>query len=70
MTVFRTGLAAITLSDDPDAGGLTIEVARSVAGSAMRLAMTAAGIELSIGSSTIRLTAGSVSVNDGALEVT
>ena len=37
---------------------------------AMKLACTARGIELSIGSSKLALSAASVSINDGALEVT
>ena len=35
----------------------------------LTISLTAAGIELSNGAASVRLTAASVSVNDGALEV-
>jgi Type VI secretion system/phage-baseplate injector OB domain len=67
--VWKTEAVTITLNDDPNSGGLTIEVGPPVANPPMRLAMTSAGIQLSIGSSSVSLTTQSVSVNDGALEV-
>ena len=44
--------------------------ARPPSASPMKLACTADGIELSIGASKVLLSAASVSINDGALEVT
>ena len=67
--VWRTGAVTITASDLPGAGGLTIEVGSPAVSVPMKFACTAAGIELSIGASKLVLSATSVSVNDGALEV-
>jgi len=67
--VWKTEAVTITLSDVPGAGGLTIEVAAPAVSVPMKLAATAGGIELSMGSSSVKLTAASVSVNNGALEV-
>ncbi|GAA2758333.1 phage baseplate assembly protein V [Actinopolymorpha rutila] len=67
--VWKTDAVSITLSDLPGAGGLTIEVGPPAAPVAMKLAMTASGIELSVGASKIELSPASVKVNGGALEV-
>jgi hypothetical protein len=67
--VWKTEAVTLTLSDLPGAGGLTLEVGPPVASVPMKIACTASGIELSIGPSTIVLSASSVSVNNGALEV-
>jgi hypothetical protein len=67
--VWKTGAISLTLSDLPGAGGLTIEVGSPAVSVPMKLACTASGIELSIGASKIVLSAASVSVNNGALEV-
>ena len=67
---FATDSVSVTVSDLPGAGGLTIEVGPPAVPVAMKLACTASGIELSIGASKIVLSPTSVSVNDGALEVT
>jgi uncharacterized protein involved in type VI secretion and phage assembly len=67
--VWKTDAVTITLSDDPNAGGLTVEVGAPAVGTPMKLSMTSDGISLSIGGSSVRLTAASVSINDGALEV-
>ena len=67
--VWRTGAITVTASDLPGAGGLTIEVGPPAVSVAMKISCTASGIELSIGASKIVLSAASVSVNDGALEV-
>jgi hypothetical protein len=67
--VWRTESISLTLSDLPGAGGVTLEVGSPGASVPMRFACTSDGIELSIGASKIVLSAASVSVNDGALEV-
>ena len=67
--VFKTDGVTITADDLPGGGGLTIEVASPAVPVAMKLSCTSSGIELSIGASKVVLSASSVSVNDGALEV-
>ena len=52
------------------AGGLTLEVSSPVVSVPMKIALTSQGIELSMGSSSVKLDAASVTVNDGALKVT
>ncbi|MPV37320.1 phage baseplate assembly protein V [Georgenia subflava] len=67
--VWRTEGVTLTLSDLPGAGGLTVEVASPAVQTPMKLTMTSEGIALSVGASTVELTAAKVSVNGGALEV-
>jgi hypothetical protein len=67
--VWKTDAITITLSDLPDEGGFTVEVGAPAVSVPMKLALTSAGIELSIGGSSVQLTSASVSINDGALEV-
>ncbi|MEU8460386.1 phage baseplate assembly protein V [Streptomyces sp. NPDC029003] len=67
--VWKTDAVSITLSDLPGVGGLTVEVGAPVSTVPMKIACTAQGIELSIGTSVVKLTPLSVSVNNGALEV-
>jgi Type VI secretion system/phage-baseplate injector OB domain len=68
--VWKTDAITITLSDLQDGGGLTIDVGAPAVDVPMRLALTSAGIELSIGRSRVTLSPTTVSINDGALEVT
>jgi hypothetical protein len=65
----KTDGVTVTVSDLQGAGGLTIEVGPPAVSVAIKLACTSSGIELSIGSSKLVLSAASVSINDGALEV-
>jgi hypothetical protein len=67
--VWKTAGVSLTLSDMPGGGGLTIEVGPPAVPLVMKVGCTASGIELSVGASTVTLTATSVSVNNGALEV-
>lgn len=67
--VLKTDGITLTLEDGSD-GGLTIEVGSPAVSTSMKIACTADGIELSIGSSKVLLSSSSVSINDGALEVT
>ena len=68
--VLKTEAISITLSDLSGGGGLTIEVGPPAVPSTMSLTFTSAGIELVNGANKITVGAGSVSINDGALEVT
>lgn len=63
--VIKSDVGSITLNDLPGVGGITIETT-----SGMKIAITAMGIEVSNGQSTIQLTGPQVSINNGALEVT
>jgi len=69
MKVLKTDSITVELSDLPGAGGLTIEVGPPAAPVPMTISCTASGIELSIGAAKVLLSATSVSVNNGALEV-
>jgi hypothetical protein len=68
--VWKTEAITITLSDRQNGGGLTIDVGAPAVDVPLRIALTSAGIELSVGHSRVTLTTSSVSINDGALEVT
>ena len=68
--VLKTDGVTLKLEDLPGGGGLTIEVGSPAVTVPMKVACTSAGIELSIGASKVVLSGTSVSVNDGALEVT
>lgn len=61
--VLRTATATITLSD-AGTGGITIEAA------GMKLVLDATGVEITNGKAKMRLAGPSVSINEGALEVT
>ena len=67
--VLKTGAVTFELSDVPGGGGLTIEVAPPAVATQLKIVMNSSGIELTNGSSSIKLTPASVSVNNGALEV-
>ena len=67
--IFKTDGVTLTISDLPGAGGLTIEVGPPVAATQMKLVFDSTGITLSNTAASVKLTAASVSVNDGALEV-
>jgi hypothetical protein len=67
--VIRTGAVTLKFDDLPGAGGFTIEVNPPAVATPLKLAFTASGIELTNGSSSVKLTPASVSVNNGALEV-
>lgn len=69
MKVFKSDGVSVTASDLPGGGGLTIEVSPPAVSVPMKLAFTSSGIELSMGAAKVALTAASVSINDGALEV-
>jgi hypothetical protein len=68
--VWKTEAVTIILNDKPGAGGLTIEVGSPAVNTPMKLSLTSDGIQLSIGTSSVHLTPGSVSINGEALVVT
>lgn len=68
--MLKTDGVTLTIDDMSGAGGLTLEVSSPVVSVPMKIALTSQGIELSMGSSSVKLDAASVTVNDGALKVT
>lgn len=70
MKVLKTDGITLTLSDLPGAGGFTLEVGPPVVPVPLKLVCNASGIELSNSAATIKMTPVSVSINNGALEVT
>jgi hypothetical protein len=69
MKVLKTDGITLTLSDLPGGGGLTIEAGPPAVPMPLKVVMNASGIELSNAAASVKLTAASVSVNNGALEV-
>jgi hypothetical protein len=69
MKVIKTDATTLTINDLPGVGGFTLEIASPAAPLPMKITCDSGGIELSIGSSTVKLSAASVSINNGALEV-
>ena len=67
--IFKTDGVTLTVSDLPGAGGLTVEVGPPVTATQMKLVFDSTGITLSNTGASVKLSAVSVSVNDGALEV-
>ena len=69
MKVFKTQSITLTMSDLPGAGGFTLEVNPPAVATPLKIVCNSAGIELSNGAASVKLTPASVSVNNGALEV-
>lgn len=67
--VLKTDGVKLEIRDLPGAGGLTLDVLPPAVATPLRIALTAAGIELSNAAASVKLTPASVSVNNGALEV-
>jgi uncharacterized protein involved in type VI secretion and phage assembly len=65
MKVLKTDVATITLNDLPGAGGITIETSDG-----KKITINTLMMEITNGTWSIKLTPTSVSINDGALEVT
>ena len=70
MKVLKTDGITLTLSDLPGAGGFTLEVGPPVVPMPLKLVCNAAGIEITNGAASVKLSPASVSLNNGALEVT
>jgi uncharacterized protein involved in type VI secretion and phage assembly len=69
MKVLKTDAITITLSDLPGAGGVKIEAASPAVATPLSIVLDSTGIELKNGSSTLKLSAANVSINNGALQV-
>jgi hypothetical protein len=69
MKVLKTDGMTLTVNDLSGSGGVTLEVSPPVVATTLKISLSSSGIELSNGSSTVKLTTASVSVNNGALEV-
>ena len=67
--MLKTDGLTLKIDDQSGAGGVTIEVGPPVVSATLKISLTSSGIVLSNGGSSVKLTAASVSVNDGALEV-
>ncbi len=67
--VFRTPGITVTVDDLQGGKGVTVRAEPPLVTAPAVLALTSAGIELSVGASKIVLSGTSVAVNDGALEV-
>jgi uncharacterized protein involved in type VI secretion and phage assembly len=65
MKVLKTDVGTITLDDTPGAGGITIETSDG-----KKIVMNSQGIEINSGQGTIKIDGSTVSINNGALEVT
>ena len=65
MKVLKTDQGTVTLNDQSGSSGITIET-----NSGLKIVMDSNGIEISNGAQKIMITSGSVSINDGALEIT
>lgn len=63
--VLKTDVGTITLDDTPGSGGITIETSDG-----KKIVINSAGIEINSGQGTIKIDGSTVSVNNGALEVT
>lgn len=70
VAMFATDGITITASAVPGGGGLTVEVGPPAVPVPVTLALTASGIELATGASSVVLDGVKVSLNKGALEVT
>ena len=67
--MLKTGSLSLTLSDMPGAGGFTLEVNPPAVSTPLKIVCDSSGIELSNGSSSVKLEPASVNVNNGALQV-
>jgi hypothetical protein len=67
--VLQTDGITLKLDDTPGVGGFTLEVNPPAVAIPMKIVCNSAGIELSHGNASVKLTPASVSMNNGALEV-
>ncbi len=63
--VLKTDVGTLTLDDTPGLGGVTLETAAG-----MKIALTASGIAIDGGQGQVEIKGVSISLNNGALEVT
>jgi uncharacterized protein involved in type VI secretion and phage assembly len=67
--LLKTDGLTLTVDDSSGSGGMTLKVASPAVSQTVTITLSSSGIELSTGSSNVKITSSSVSVNDGALEV-
>ncbi len=67
--VLRTAAMTLTVNDAAQ-GSVTLELLPPAAQSPTKIVLEGAGITLTYGSSSVKLSASGVSINDGALDVT
>jgi uncharacterized protein involved in type VI secretion and phage assembly len=67
--LLKTDGLTLTVDDSSGSGGVTFEVASPAVSQTVKIKLSSSGMELSTGSSSVKITSSSVSVNDGALEV-
>ena len=63
--MLKTDIGTVTLNDQKGSGGITIETE-----SGLKISMSSQGIEISNGSQKLVISSASISLNNGALEVT
>jgi hypothetical protein len=68
--MLKTDGVTLTISDVPGSGGVTLEVQPPLVPVPLTLKLSASGIELHSGAASVVLSTVSVSINNGALEVT
>ncbi|GAA1857092.1 phage baseplate assembly protein V [Myceligenerans crystallogenes] len=68
--MFRTDSVSVEVSDLPGAGGIRISVGSPAVTGGITIDATSSGVEIAMGKGKIALSPVSVSINDGALEVT
>ena len=66
---FKSEGVWMIIDDSPGSGGFTLEIGSPIVSSPLKLTCDSSGIELSNGASRIKLTQATVSINDGAMEV-
>lgn len=69
VAVLKTAGVTLELSDLPGAGGLKIDVGPPAVSVPVSVRLGVTGIELKYGKNSVKLTAASVKINDGALEI-
>lgn len=67
--LIKTDGVIIKIDATPGAGGLTIECSAPAVGIPSKIALTSAGIEISIGSASIKMDPAQINMNSGALEI-
>ncbi len=67
--VLKTDALTLTIDDSAGGDGVTLEVSSPAVSTSIKIALTSSGVEISTGSSSVKLDSTSVSLNDGALQV-
>lgn len=70
MKVLKTESIELTLSDMPGIGGVSLKIETPTVAMPIEITATSSGVLIAVGGSKVELSGVSVSINDGALEVT